>query len=126
MKLNDAVSWNGKKLSENIVFTETMYNFLCTHTRYVISYIDDSDNTCKLVGSPDWFDLGWLTLVSEERVNKNNIINNFIKGYINFDEVVQKAGGIYPLERLNEVTAAELLEALATNHIEFVYKGEEA
>lgn len=55
-------------------------------------------------------------------MNRKLYFNSFIEIYENLNNAIHKAGGSgVTLESLNKMTAAELLEMLATNNIEFVY-----
>lgn len=48
--------------------------------------------------------------------------NEFISMYESLNEAVYEAGGCaFSLAKLNEMTAAELMEELATNHIRFTF-----
>ena len=66
-KVGDKVKWNGIEEGFTVCMTGYRANFLKSKKEHVISFVDNRDNTCLLVGcKPYWFNLEWLEKVESK------------------------------------------------------------
>ncbi len=66
-KVGDKVKWNGSKEEFTVSMTFYTENVLKSKKEHVISYVNDTDNTCVFMNcKPYWFNLEWLEKVESE------------------------------------------------------------
>jgi len=64
-KVGDKVKWNGSEEEFIIYMNEDRKNFLKSKKEYVISSVDNNDNTCLLTNCPYWFCTKWFEKVED-------------------------------------------------------------